>query len=63
MIFLSINAFQLLTAAVLVAAMYIYAFAVLYKNRAGLLPYLVLILFPLAGALGIIFGNLLGRSK
>lgn len=54
---LSINAFQILTGFMVIAVLYAAAIAVLFKNRSGIIPYLVLIIFPVIGPLGIIIGN------
>ncbi|MEC3877023.1 hypothetical protein [Chryseobacterium salviniae] len=54
---LLINAYQILTVFLAIAVLYAAAIAILFKNRAGILHYLALILFPVVGPLGIVVGN------
>ena len=54
---LVITPFNIIFAILAVTVLYISAVAVLYKNKSGILPYLALIIFPIFGPLGIIFGN------
>jgi len=54
---LVINPFEILLIITAVVALYIVAISTLFKNKSGILPYLALILFPIVGPLGIVFGN------
>ncbi len=60
---LVITPFKILFAAIAVFVLYISAIMVLFKTKSGILPYLALILFPVIGPLGIIFGNHLNKTK
>lgn len=54
---LSITPFHIISVLMVIAILYIAAIAILYKNKSGLLPYLVLLVFPVIGPLGIVVGN------
>jgi len=54
---------EILLAAMAVIALYIVAISTLFKNKSGFLPYLALILFPILGPLGIVFGNYRKKIK
>lgn len=54
---------KILAISILLLAIYIFAISIIYKNRAGLLPYLVLLLFPILGPLGIILGEFTKKKK
>jgi hypothetical protein len=60
---LSISAFQILFAAIAIIVLYISAIAVLVKTKSGILPYVALIIFPILGPLGIVFGNYTKKIK
>ncbi|SEW44638.1 hypothetical protein SAMN05421841_3217 [Chryseobacterium wanjuense] len=60
---LVITPFEIIFAAIAVIVLYISAITVLFKTKSGILPYLALILFPVIGPLGIIFGNQLNKTK
>lgn len=60
---LVITPFEIIFAAITVIVLYISAITVLFKTKSGILPYLALILFPVIGPLGIIFGNQLNKTK
>ena len=60
---LSITPFQILFAAMAIIVLYISAIMILFKTKSGILPYLALILFPILGPLGIIFGNYVKKIK
>lgn len=60
---LSITPFQILFVGIAVLALYISAIMVLFKTKSGILPYLALILFPILGPLGIVFGNYMKKIK
>lgn len=60
---LSISPFQILFAAIAVIVLYISAIAILVKTKSGILPYLALVLFPIIGPLGIVFGNYTKKIK
>jgi hypothetical protein len=60
---LIITPFQILFAAMMTMALYISAIMVLLKTKSGILPYLVVILFPIVGPLGILFGNYAKKIK
>ena len=60
---LSITPFQILFAAIMIIVLYISAIMILFKTKSGILPYLALILFPILGPLGIIFGNYVKKIK
>jgi hypothetical protein len=60
---LSISAFQILFAAIAIIVLYISAIAVLVKTKSGILPYAALILFPILGPLGIVFGSFTKKIK
>lgn len=60
---LSITPFQILFAAMAIIVLYISAIMILFKTKSGILPYLALILFPIIGPLGIVFGNYTKKIK
>ena len=60
---LSISSFQILFAAIAIIVLYISAIAILVKTKSGILPYVALILFPILGPLGIVFGNYTKKIK
>ncbi|MCS3867662.1 hypothetical protein J3D55_000578 [Chryseobacterium ginsenosidimutans] len=60
---LSITPFQILFAAIAIIVLYISAIMILFKTKSGILPYLALILFPILGPLGIVFGNYTKKIK
>jgi hypothetical protein len=60
---LVITPYEILVVAVAVIALYIVAISILFKNKSGILPYLALILFPILGPLGIVFGNYKNKIK
>jgi hypothetical protein len=60
---LSITPFQILFAAIAIIVLYISAIMILFKTKSGILPYLALILFPIFGPLGIVFGNYTKKIK
>lgn len=60
---LVITPYEILLFAVAVIVLYIVAISTLFKNKSGILPYLALILFPIFGPLGIVFGNYMKKIK
>ncbi|KIC62459.1 hypothetical protein RM51_13085 [Chryseobacterium taiwanense] len=60
---LVITPYEIILFAVAVIVLYIVAISTLFKNKSGILPYLVLILFPVLGPLGIVFGNYMKKIK
>jgi hypothetical protein len=46
-----------------IIVLYISAIMILFKTKSGILPYLALILFPIIGPLGIVFGNYTKKIK
>ncbi|MDQ0592065.1 hypothetical protein QFZ37_000434 [Chryseobacterium ginsenosidimutans] len=60
---LSITPFHILFAAITIIVLYISAIMTLFKTKSGILPYLALILFPIIGPLGIVFGNYIKKIK
>ncbi|MEY8758063.1 hypothetical protein [Chryseobacterium tongliaoense] len=60
---LVITPFEILFMVMAVAVLYIVAISTLFKNKSGILSYLVLILFPILGPLGIVFGNYMKKVK
>lgn len=60
---LVITSFEILFMAIAIAMLYILAISTLFKNKSGILSYLVLILFPIVGPLGIVFGNYMKKIK
>jgi len=54
---LIITPFQILFAGIMTMALYISAIMILLKTKSGILPYFIVILFPIIGPLGILFGN------
>lgn len=60
---LVIKPFEILFIIAAVVVLYIVAISTLFKNKSGILPYLALILFPILGPLGIVFGNYMKRVK
>lgn len=60
---LIINPFEILFFITAVVVLYIAAISTLFKNKSGILPYLALILFPILGPLGIVFGNYMKKIK
>jgi hypothetical protein len=60
---LVITPYEILLVAIAVIALYIVAISILFKNKSGILPYLALILFPILGPLGIVFGNYKNKIK
>ncbi|WP_415324491.1 hypothetical protein [Chryseobacterium sp. MMS23-Vi53] len=54
---LIITPYNILFAALAVMVLYVFAISILFKNKSGILSYLALIIFPIFGPLGIIFGN------
>jgi hypothetical protein len=60
---LIITPYQILFFAVAVIVLYTVAISTLFKNKAGILPYLALILFPVLGPLGIVFGDYVKKIK
>jgi hypothetical protein len=60
---LVITPFQIIFAAIAIAVLYISAIMILFKTKSGILPYLAVILFPIVGPLGILFGNYTKKIK
>lgn len=60
---LLITPFHIIFSAVAVAVLYISAIMILFKTKSGVLPYLLVILFPVIGSLGILLGNYLKKIK
>ncbi len=60
---LSITPFQIIAVIMAIVVLYVTAIAVLFKNRSGILPYLTLLIFPVIGPLGIIFGDYTKKTK
>ncbi|MGE4512728.1 MAG: hypothetical protein AB7E26_02780 [Chryseobacterium sp.] len=54
---LSITPIHIIFSGLAIIALYITAFAILFKNKSGILPYLAVLMIPVIGALGIIAGN------
>ncbi|WP_177175273.1 hypothetical protein [Chryseobacterium taichungense] len=46
-----------------IVVLYVSAIAILFKNKSGLLPYLILLVFPVIGPLGIVMGNYTKKIK
>lgn len=46
----------------LIVTLYIYAISILYKKKAGIIQYLIILLFPILGALGIVIGNIISKK-
>lgn len=59
---LVITPFKILVVSFIIIVIYITAIALLLKNKSGILPYVILILFPVIGPLGIIFGSLIKKQ-
>jgi hypothetical protein len=59
---LVITPFHIMFTIIGIAVLYISAIRVLVKTQSGILPYLALILFPIFGPLGIVFGNCLNKK-
>lgn len=60
--FLIITPFQIVSSTILLIIVYVFAISILIKNKSGILPYLVLLLIPILGSLGIIIGNFLKKK-
>ncbi len=60
---LVITPYEIILFAVAVIVLYIVAISTLFKNKSGILPYLALILFPVLGPLGIVFGDYVKKIK
>ena len=60
---LSITPFHIIFAVLTVIILYISAIMILFKTKAGILPYIALILFPILGPLGIVFGSYTKKIK
>lgn len=60
---LAITPFQIIFAAIAIVIVYVLAIMILFKTKSGILPYLAVILFPIIGPLGILFGNYVNRIK
>lgn len=58
---LIITPYNILFAALAVIILYVFAISILFKNKSGILSYLALIIFPIFGPMGIIFGNYLKK--
>lgn len=61
--FLLIYPGQIIVSAIFFVIIYIYAIIVLYKSKSGIFPYLALFFIPILGALGIVIGSLILKSK
>jgi spore maturation protein SpmA len=59
---LAITPFHILFTIIGIAVLYISVIRILVKTRSGILPYLALILFPIFGPLGIVFGNYFNKK-
>ncbi|WP_312900550.1 hypothetical protein [Chryseobacterium taichungense] len=60
---LSITPFQIIFLLMAIVVLYVSAIAILFKNKSGLLPYLILLVFPVIGPLGIVLGNYTKKIK
>ncbi|SEM60388.1 hypothetical protein SAMN05421856_104417 [Chryseobacterium taichungense] len=60
---LSITPFQIIFLLMAIVVLYVSAIAILFKNKSGLLPYLILLVFPVIGPLGIVMGNYTKKIK
>jgi hypothetical protein len=59
---LVITPFHILFTIIGIVVLYVSAVRILVKTRSGILTYLALILFPIFGPLGIVFGNCLNKK-
>lgn len=59
---LSINFLNITFLLLVLVVLYVYAISLLFKNKAGILPYLSLIFFPVIGPIGIIVGDSLRKK-
>lgn len=52
-----ISPFQIVLTSIAIILLYIIAISMLYRSKASLMPYIVLLLLPIVGAVGIILGS------
>jgi hypothetical protein len=58
-----ITPFHILFGAIAIIVLYISAIMILFKTKSGILPYLAVLLFPIIGSLGIVFGYYTNKRK
>ena len=63
MTILMVSALQIVLTSLAIILLYVIAISILYRSKASLILYLVLLLLPIVGALGIILGSITISKK